>query len=587
MKKEYMKNIPTKKNLDARTTQIRNVYMSCMNEPERAKSERGLVSEFQLAVEKIKTGAELLRFSNQKVQMGLGPLLGLGSTPNLDNPKIVDAYVGSDLMLLPDHKYYQNQELLNDLEKNIFSFLKILDPKAADDNLKARAAELIKMQLVYITTYPVPSIRRDRWSEKRISTQKDLKAKYPKLSLDTLFKAAPKKTLVNTPIPEALEYLNSNIEVLPVQTWKDFYLYKTLSRQLDDAYPEYFQAQFNFTKKYFGGPQVRPERQERCTNFSTSLFMKEFDAALVDEFFPNFVETKVHNLIENIRQSILVGLKKNQWLSEKGKAGAEEKIRTARLQLIKPHTAKEWDFLPTSKYSETNHIKNIKTYNQAVWKKTIQELHEPTNMDAWGMGPLTINAYYSASENKFVLPIGIMQFPFYDKDGLTVENLGAVGAVAGHELGHGIDDQGSKYNAKGQLLNWLPEEDLKQLQDRGQKLVQQFSEIGHDGKLTLGENVADLVGLTFAYQAAFPEESKANDEQTEAAKQKFFVSYGRLWCSVVRPDFAQLLLKTDPHASGKARINEQVKHQPGFAEAFHCKAGDKMYLPAEQRVQIW
>ena len=225
---------------------------------------------------------------------------------------------------------------------------------------------------------------------------------------------------------------------------------------------------------------------------------------------------------------------------------------------------------------------NAHLFNEARWEKALQELSEPANQDAWSMGPLTVNAYYSRSDNKFVLPIGILQYPFFDKDGPIIENLGAVGAVIGHELGHGIDDSGSKFDATGSLRQWMSAKDLKEFDQRGQKMIDQFNEIEHDGKLTLGENVADLVGVTFAYNAAFPNGKGALDD-----KKKFFEAYGRVWCSVVRPDFDKMRRRTDPHSSGKARINEQVKHQPGFAEAYQCKPGDKMTLPEKERIQIW
>ena len=180
------------------------------------------------------------------------------------------------------------------------------------------------------------------------------------------------------------------------------------------------------------------------------------------------------------------------------------------------------------------------------------------------------------------MPIGILQYPFFMKDGDVIENLGAVGSVAGHELGHSIDDEGSKFDAKGKLNQWMAEEDIKKFQERGKKMIEQFNKIGHNGNLTQGENIADLVGLSFAYNAAFPE----NKGQVED-KKKFFVAYGRVWCNVMREKTKEMQLKTDPHSLGYARINEQVKHQSGFQEAFSCKANNKLYLDEEKRIKIW
>lgn len=181
----------------------------------------------------------------------------------------------------------------------------------------------------------------------------------------------------------------------------------------------------------------------------------------------------------------------------------------------------------------------------------------------------------------------VSECSFYDKNGPDHVNFGAVGAVIGHELGHGIDDKGSKYDKDGRLRQWMSDEDLKTFQKLTGGLVTQFDAIGHNGKLTLGENIGDLVGVTFGYRSAFAGSNASQMDPTAAAKQEFFIQYARLWCGVVRPKLAELLLKTDPHSAMKARVNEQVKHQAGFQEAFSCKDGDKMVLKPEQRISVW
>lgn len=582
VKKTFMKELPTKKNLDPRTEQIRDVYLSCMNAPEKAQDEKALVTKFTKEISEIKTFEDLIRYSHKNIQRGFGTMVSLWATNNLDDSKKMDAMLYANFMLLPDHKYYEQPELMKDYEKLLTLFFQNIDPKISKSAATKKAQGIIALEKDFIKTYPVAAVRHQRWSEKRVSTQADLVKKYPQLQLNLIFEKIPAEVVVNTPIPEALEFLNAEINKRPLQVWKDMYLYRALNDHMDDAYQKFFKAGFNFEKKFFGGPEKRPDRQERCTTLVTNFFMKEMDAALVDKVFPNFDETKINEVASRIRQSILEGLKANTWLSKEGKKEALAKIGTARLQLVKPHTDKEWDFIPLRTYEKNHYSANLMKYNEARWDKTMQELREPANQDAWGMGPLTVNAYYSSNENKFVLPIGILQYPFYDKDGSVIENLGAVGAVIGHELGHSIDDSGSKYDSQGRLKQWMTTKDIMEFNLRGQKMIEQFAKAEHDGKLTLGENVADLVGLTFAYNAAFPK-GQGNVEE----KKKFFTAYGRLWCAVTRPDFEKLMRKTDPHAAGWARINEQVKHQPGFAETFQCKSGDKMTLPPGERVQIW
>lgn len=581
-KKAFMRELPLKKDLDVRTAQVRDFYLACMNGPEKAKSEKAGVTRIVNDVKKIDSVEKLLTYSHENISKGLSEFVYLGATQKKDDPKQTNPFIALSFMELPDHKYYENAALLKDYEKVLIEFFRGIYPGMKKKDATTKAQNVIALQKEFIKTYPVHAVQRERWSENREVSQKDLIKKYPNLKLDLLFAKVPSDLVVQNAIPESFDFLETNLKTLPLDTWKDMYLLLAVGDIMDDAYPVYFKKAFDFEKKYLGGPQKRPDRQERCTQMVSRPFRMDIDAALIDKVFPSFDESKVQEVGSRIRQSILDGLEKNKWLSRQGKKEAIAKIKNARLQLVKPHNDREWDFLPLKTYDPKDHVKNIETLSQARWEKTVQELKEPANQDAWGMGPLTVNAYYSPSDNKFVLPIGILQYPFYDKDGSIIENLGAVGAVMGHELGHGIDDQGSKFDSQGRLRTWMSDKDLKEFSSRGEKMIAQFNHIGHDGKLTQGENVADLVGLTFAYHAAFPKNEGAVED-----KKKFFIAYARTWCAVVRPDFAQRLLKTDPHALGVARINEQVKQQPAFAEAFQCKPGDKMTLPDQERVQIW
>jgi putative endopeptidase len=177
---------------------------------------------------------------------------------------------------------------------------------------------------------------------------------------------------------------------------------------------------------------------------------------------------------------------------------------------------------------------------------------------------------------------GILQYPFYDQAQSTIENLAGIGMVVGHELGHGIDDQGSKYNTKGQLKDWMTKKDLAKFQELTAPLVEQFGKAGMNGRLTLGENIGDLVGLRSALDAA-----KMSMKISTEEYQKFFLSYARSWCEVQTDGAKQLRLKSDPHSMGEARVNELVKHFREFEEAFSCKPTDALVLPNSSRVHIW
>jgi putative endopeptidase len=582
-KKKFMADLPKAKDLNERTEQLRDFYMSCMDKKARATAEKEEVKRVQKSLKGIETWEELVTYLNQQQSKGgQFSLAAMWSYADPDDSNKLNVGLFGNLMGLPDQKYYDQPDLMKDYQKLLTAFFKNVDPKGKDGKAEDRAKAVIEVEKDFAKVYPIPSKRRERFSERHVATQEDVLKKYPNLKLDILFKKAPKTALVSIPLFEGTDFVNAEIAKRPLSVWKDVALRKSVYPYLDDGYTKFYEQRFAFNKKYFGGPEKRAERQERCTEEVMGNFDKEVDAALIDKMFPNFDEAKVQELGTKIRESILEGVENNKWLSKDARKEAIKKIKTARLQLVKPHNDREWDFTPIRHYSKTDMMVNDRLLSEANYSKMLHELTEPNNKDAWGMGPLTVNAYYSPTENKFVLPIGILQYPFYNKDGSMTENLGAVGAVIGHELGHGIDDKGSKFDSAGALKDWMNEKDLVEFSKRGERMVDQFNKIDHDGKLTLGENVADLVGLTFAYNAAFP-----GNKGTVEDKKTFFTGYARLWCTVSRPDYEKLKRKTDPHASGIARINEQVKHQAGFAEAFQCKPGDKMTLPEADRIKIW
>lgn len=581
-KKDFFANIQKQKNLSARSQQVKDFYLACMNAGAGKKSESAELKRLVSDMAKITSVGEFADYQVKAMQSGDSSLIDFGAGPNQDEPKISDIYVMVNFMNLPEYTYYENAELMADYRSLIKDFFKIIDPKQTEAQLSERADRMIAFEKENVKDFPHPEVIRQRWSEKRQEAKADFIKKYPHLALKNFFDGLPAKSVVSNPLPEGLAFYNAKLVQRNLPVLKDFYLYAYGGGILDDSQPEYFKKKFEFNAKHLGGAVVRPVRHERCTKSSMNAFLRELDQLLMKKLFPDFPEAKFKNVAAKIRESIITGLKNNTWLGPETKAKAILKMQTAKLYLVKPETEKEWDFLPVRKYSSKDKIRNSKWYSKLQNEKSIRLLRDGSNLEAWTMGPLTVNAYYDQSSNKFVMPLGILQYPFFNADGDLIENLGAVGAVIGHELGHGIDDQGSKYDETGKLSQWMSMQDLKQFTDRGRKMVDQFNKAGHNGLLTIGENIGDLVGLTFAYQAAFPDGKATPEDQ-----RKLFVAYGRLWCGIARPKTEEAMLKTDPHALGRARINEQVKHQPAFAEAFACKPGDKMTLPESDRVKIW
>lgn len=582
-KKEFFKNIDKEKKLSARSMQLKNYYQACMNEAASAQDEKNLVAELVKEVAGIKTIADYIKINRVNMTNEKWSVMNYDIMPNIDNPLIYDMTFDVNLMFLPEHSYYDNAELLKAYQQLLAEFYNNIYPtESKEDHLK-RAQAVIDFEKRFKETYPFPAEFRQRYSQPRRISRADYLKKVSVMGLEDFFKKnVPDKTLLRDFVPESEDFLQKELKAENLQVLKDMYVFRNARRFMDDGYPELYKKRMEFSHQFLGGPPTRPDRQERCTDSTMGAFSLELDQLLLPRIFPNFPKEKVKAVAEKVRQSIIAGIEANTWLNPKSKEGAIKKIRTAKLQLIQPVTDKEWDFHPVVKMSSEHRYENGERLAEASHKVSFKHLREGVNQAAWGMSPLTVNAYYSADKNKFVLPIGILQYPFFVKEGDLIENLGAVGAVIGHEMGHSIDDEGSKYDSTGKLSQWMAAEDVAKFRERGMKMIQQFNKIGHNGELTQGENIADLVGLTFAYNAAFPK-----NEGTIEDKKKFFVAYGRVWCNVAREKAKEMQLKTDPHSLGYARINEQVKHQKGFQEAFACKKGDSLFIEDADRIQIW
>ena len=567
---------------DAKPTPRRNdlatFYRACMNEKASTAEEKSLVAAMRTQVNALKSAEDFKAFIGGKILSLDHSIYDFGIVPDQDKPEIYDFFVMAGLMTLPERSYYDQPEVMHDFEKVVSEFMTAI----GRDRPLERARAVVAFEKEFAQSYPLPEEFREIFAVRTQITKKELMERYPNLNLDRLLLQVPDTTLIRDLTPANFAWLNEALIRKPVETLGDLYLWHALSSTMDDAYPAFFNTLFAFQQKHLGGPLKRPVRAERCTRLVMEDFNKEIDAELVDTIFPDFPTQRFIALAGRVRNAIVEGIKANSWLSAAAREKAAEKMQKATLQLVKPMSEAQWDFNPKVDYADDKPLDNRRHLAFKMMEKELLRLLKPRDRSEWGMGPLTVNAYYSAADNKFVMPIGILQPPFFDPKEPDEVNLGAIGAVIGHELGHGIDDKGARYDAEGRLVSWMSPADLAEFNRRGAKMVAQFSRAGHNGILTLGENIGDLVGLSFAYRSAF-----GDSKGKLAEKRAFFLQYARAWCTVIRPKFRETLLKTDPHAMGDARVNEQVKHQAGFAEAYSCKAPDKMFLKEEDRVRIW
>jgi putative endopeptidase len=581
-KKKYLHELRSQKTFNEKSQQLHDYYSSCMDTEARAREEKQVLAATVIEVQALKTKQDFIDYLIQRSLEGGDSHVGYGNIANLDNSDIYDFIIMPARMTsLPEKSYYGNKELMKEFVEIATEFFTI----AGLDNPQKRAQWVADFETDYINQYPTPAEKRPLWSKRAYSTKKKLLS-YKNLRLGPVLKKVPNRIKIRNPMDKVFVYLNQALDKYSLDQLKSAYLFQTVEGYMDEGFPDYFKKTFAFSNKYLGGPPKRGSLEERCTESVMNKFTKEIDHELFDSFFPNFPEKKFVGLLEQVRSSILEGLAKNTWLSKKSKANAMKKIKMASFQVVKPQNDKEWDFNPVAQYKVDQYIANTQTLSRNLAQREFERLGQPIDKKTWWLGPLTVNAYYSPTSNKFVMPAGILQYPFYDPKLPDWVNLGAVGAVVGHELGHGVDDQGSKYDERGKVRQWMTPKDVKTFKARGQKLIAQFEAAGHNGELTLGENIGDLVGVTFALNAA-KKQMPVDPVARERATKDFFLQWARAWCGVMRPKQVEMRLKTDPHALVWARVNEQMKHQPDFHKVYKCKAGDKLYLPKEEQVTIW
>lgn len=579
-KKQYFKGLEKgiEPALDS-AKQIKNFYLSCMNETASKIEEKQLVQKEMETILALKSRDDFAELGQERIDKSNISYLGFETGADQDDPDLFDAIISADMKSLPEPSYYEKKETVKALTGLIEDFFKTLGFK----NFKERAQWVIAFEKSLAKVYPKPAILRDRFAANTYQPREVWVKKYPHLRLGRILNKIPKNIRLRDLVPESLEFFEEAVRSYPLEQLQSVLMFHSIRTFMDDAYPEHYAKSFKFNHRFLGGPEKRPDRQERCTREAMDHFPMELDQELLPILFPNFPQDKVIELAEKVRASIVQGLNKNSWLSVEGKRGALKKISGAKLYLVQPRTEREWNFNYPADYSLTLPYANRSLWREKSIEKTFDELKGPRDRTQWGMGPLTLNAYYSPPDNKFVMLLGILQYPFFDSSMNPIEQTAAIGAVMGHELGHSIDDKGSRYDADGKLKQWMTEADLREFTKRSQAFVERFNRAGHDGKLTLGENIGDHVGVFFAYDAAFPD----TDGATVQDKQEFFRAYAKLWCGKVRPEYEKMLLKLDSHALGRARVNEQVIQHPGFYDAFQCKSGDRMFVEPKDRIKVW
>jgi len=395
--------------------------------------------------------------------------------------------------------------------------------------------------------------------------------------------------LVNN--PEFFKGADALFSAVPLDTWKAYLEWRVIESAAPYLSSDFVNRSFEFTKVMTGQKEITPRWQTISSLLDRSL--GELVGQLyVKKYFTEAAKQRMLALVQNVQQTFADRINRLTWMSDSTKQQALVKLHAIVNKIGFPD---KWETYPGVVIKRNDFYGNVKSVSEFNYNKMAGRMGTAVDKTRWGMTPPTINAYYSAGNNEIVFPAGILQFPFFDFGADDAINYGGVAAVIGHELTHGFDDQGRQFAADGNMRDWWTKADADKFNVLAKKVVEQYDaftvndSIHVNGKLTLGENLADLGGLNIAYEAFKKTPEGKSDKKIDGftPDQRFFLSWAQIWRSNTVPEYASQLILTDPHSPGEARANAPVSNMDSWYKAFDVKPGDKMYKPENERIKIW
>jgi putative endopeptidase len=435
---------------------------------------------------------------------------------------------------------------------------------------------------------------------------RDLDKRYNKMTMSDLSKIAPqfnwskyfgeRGLLLDTMIVSQPEYFTNfavAFDKFSIYQWKTYLHWSVITSTSSYLTMDLERTSFDFYGKTLRGTKVmKPLYQRGIEAISRGALGEALGQLFVEKNFSITARKKVNEMVDNITLVFEERISKLDWMSDETKVKAQEKLASFSRKLGFPD---KWKDFSSIKVLRNNFGQTMRNISEFKIQESIAKLDKPVNKEEWFMSPQTVNAYYSPNNNEIVFPAGIMQQPFFSENFEDAVNYARMGAVIGHELTHGFDDNGSKFDASGRMQNWWTKEDRDKFEAKTQLLINQYSSIEVlegvfiNGKLTLGENIADLGGLTIAYYAYLKslEEKEKQVINGYTPEQRFFMAFGQIWQNNIRD--AELInrVDTDSHSPGKYRVNATLANMPEFFDAFDVKEGDPMRQPADKIARIW
>ena len=573
---------------------IRDFYNAGMDTV--AINERGyseLLPYFEM-IDGLNDKSDLATLLGELHSNGGGGFFYAGGSTDPKNAEMVIMHLYQGGLSLTDRDDYLTEESQEMRDKYVEHVTKMFELTGTDSIEAAKKAQGILAMETLLAKNSMSRVERrdpDRTYNKR--SRAELQAMTPNFNWDNYFNAAgaPAFDTLNVGMPDFIVAFDKVLFNTDLSTINDYLKWKVISASASMLSSDLDAENFNFYGRYLYGQEAQQPRWRRILSATSGCLGEAVGQLYVEKHFPAEAKERMVNLIGNLRTSLGERIKNLEWMSDETKAKALHKLDCFNVKVGYPDKWKDY-----SKYEVTpdSYFENVHRAIRFENEIEMAKIGKPVDKEEWFMTPQTVNAYYSPEMNEIVFPAAILQPPFFNMDADDAVNYGGIGVVIGHEMTHGFDDQGCKYDENGNLNNWWTEEDVVKFNERTaqlRKLFDEFQVRGYqiNGQLTLGENIADLGGLNIAWDAyQMTEEAKANqsiDGFTPA--QRFFISYGTIWRNNSRDKYIERQVKTDVHSPAEARVNRTLGSMPHYYEAFDIQPENKMYIAPAERAAIW
>lgn len=574
-------------------------YASCMDEASIETAGASPLAREIAAINKMKSSRDLPATLAHLHRIGVPAIFGFGAGQDFKKSDSVIAITGQGGLSLPDRDFYlkddeKSKSTRDAYVKHVANMFKLLGDDADKAAAEAQTVMKVETQLAQVSLDRVS--RRDASKQYHKMSEANLKNVMTNFDWATYIKkvGAPKFTEINVAHPDFFKGVDQMLTSVPIDDWKTYLRWHLVHDAADALSTAFVNEDFNFYGKTLNGTKEIQPRWRRCVVATDQRLGEALGEVYVKKAFPPEAKTRMKELVNNLIVALREDIPTLNWMSEPTRQAAIGKLNAFAVKIGYPD---KWRDYSSLKIKRKSFIENLLRSSKFERRRNLAKMGRPVDRTEWGMTPPTVNAYNNSLMNEIVFPAGILQPPYFDLTADDALNYGAIGAVIGHEMSHGFDDQGRKFDLHGNLTDWWTEADAKNYTDRATCVEQQFSnfrveEIGlnQNGKLVLGESIGDLGGLKIAwlaFQKSMQGKPRPADIDGFTPEQRFFLGWAQVWGRKQTPEAMRQQILTDPHPLGRFRVNGPLSNMPQFAEAFNCNLGDAMVRPPEQRCQVW